>query len=357
MQERKFDNHKKGHSMSKTTLSVQELTTRVTEIFQRGGLSPLHAGALGRVIVSGERDACKSHGIYRIEGCLRTVKAGKVVPDSEPKLTTDDSAIVRVNAGGGFSNAAFEMGVPALAERAQALGVAALVINDCTHFSALWPEIEMLTDRGLVGMAMCPSYSSVAPTGGTVALLGTNPFAFGWPRPGGDPYVFDFATSVAARGEIELHRRAGKTLPEGWAVDADGNPTTDPEAALAGAMLPFGGHKGSAISTMIELLAGVMIGDLTSEESLEALGTTTLAPAHGELILAFDPARFAGGRGGDPMARAEKLFEAILGQGARLPSQRRFVARAKANAEGITLNADEMAMLDRLQTGGLDAVE
>jgi LDH2 family malate/lactate/ureidoglycolate dehydrogenase len=106
------------------------------------------------------------------------------------------------------------------------------------------------------------------------ALLGTNPFAFGWPREGQLPYVFDFATSVAARGEIELHRRAGTTLPEGWAIDAEGRPTTDPETALAGAMLSFGGHKGSAIGTMIELLAGIMIGDLTSRGALDLLGTT-----------------------------------------------------------------------------------
>lgn len=343
--------------MAETTLSVPELEALVTEILQRGGLAPRHAEALGRVITAGERDACKSHGIYRIEGCLRTVKAGKVDREAVPEVIGDDSAVVRVKAGGAFSLAALEAGLPVLERQARALGIAALVINDCTHFSALWPEIEMLTSRGLVAMAMCPSYASVAPAGGSEALFGTNPFAFGWPRPGGEPYVFDFATSVAARGEIELHRRAGTPLPEGWAMDAEGRPTTDPEAALAGAMLPFGGHKGSAISTMIELLAGVMIGDLTSPEALDLLGTTTLAPSHGELILAFDPARFAAGRPGDPMARAEALFEAILGQGARLPSQRRFQARRKSLTDGITLSADEMALLERLRRLGLDAVD
>src|SRR5690606_28751566 len=116
------------------------------------------------------------------------------------------------------------------------------------------------------------------------------------------------------RGEIELKRRAGKPLPEGWAIDVEGRATTDPEAALVGAMLPFGGHKGSAISTMIELLAGAMIGDLTSPEVLDFLGTTTLAPFHGELIIAFSPKIFATGRPGDPFARAETLFDAIIGQ-------------------------------------------
>ena len=137
----------------------------------------------------------------------------------------------------------------------------------------------MLTDQGLAAMALCPSYAAVAPVGGTQALLGTNPFAFGWPRANGTPYVFDFATSVAARGEIELHRKAGKPLPEGWAIDAQGAPTTDPTAALDGALLPFGGHKGSAISTMIELLAGAMIGDVTSPEARAALGDMTMLPA------------------------------------------------------------------------------
>jgi LDH2 family malate/lactate/ureidoglycolate dehydrogenase len=339
------------------TFSIEALEGRVEAIFRRAGMNGVQAAALARVITAGERDACKSHGIYRIEGALRTLKAGKVRGDVLPELMPGDGgAIVRVDARFGFSNPAFELGLPVLAERARGLGLAALVVNDCTHFAALWPEVEAVAAHGLAALVMCPSYASVAPTGGRRPLLGTNPLAFGWPRRGRDPYVFDFATSVAARGEIELHRRAGKVLPEGWAIDPEGRPTSDPEAALAGAMLPFGGHKGSAIGTMIELLAGVMIGDLTSPEVLEALGATTLAPMHGELILALSPEKFAAGRPGDPFARAEALFEAIEGQGARLPSQRRFAARAKARAEGITLTATETELLDRLQELGLDAV-
>lgn len=340
-----------------TTLTITALQERVETIFRKAGLGEAQAGAVARVIVAGERDACKSHGIYRIEGALRTVKAGKVSPVAEPEIVPQTaSAIVKVDAKGGFASPAFELGLPVLAERARSCGVAALAINDCTHFSALWPEVEALTEQGLAGIVMCPSYATVAPTGGNKPLLGTNPFAFGWPRPGKSPYVFDFATSVAARGEIELHRRAGKKLPEGWAIDAHGEPTTDPDAALAGAMLPFGGHKGSAIGTMIELLAGIMIGDLTSPEVLETLGSTTLSPSHGELIIAFSPEAFAGGRQGDPFARAEVLFEAIAGQGARLPSQRRYVARAKSVAAGVTLTAAEVAQLDRFLAEGIEAV-
>jgi delta1-piperideine-2-carboxylate reductase len=351
-------NGQEGRKMTDSRrLTIQELNDRVEAIFRKAGLNAAQAGAVTRVIVAGERDACKSHGIYRIEGALRTMKVGKVRSDVEPELLVEEaSAIVKVNAKGGFANPAFELGLPHLIERARAYGLAALVINDCTHFSALWPEVEALTEHGLAGIVMCPSYSAVAPMGGNKPLLGTNPFAFGWPRREKPPYVFDFATSVAARGEIELHRRAGKPLPEGWAIDADGQQTTDPDAALAGAMLPFGGHKGSAIGTMIELLAGIMIGDLTSPEALEALGSTNMVPAHGELILAFSPEKFSAGRPGDPFARAEILFEAIVGQGARLPSQRRFEARAKSEAVGIPLTAPEFEQLDRLLALGLDAI-
>lgn len=337
--------------------TIEALQARVRAILLRAGLNEMQADALGRVIVAGERDACKSHGIYRIEGALRTLKAGKVRGDVTPNLMPGEGgAIVRVDARGGFSNPAFDLGLPVLAQRARELGIAAMVVNDCTHFTALWPEVEAITAQGLAALVMCPSYASVAPTGGSKPLLGTNPLAFGWPRPGRDPYVFDFATSVAARGEIELHRRAGKPVPEGWAVDPDGHPTTDPALALAGAMLPFGGHKGSAIGTMIELLAGVMIGDLTSPEVFDLLGGTTLAPMHGELVLALSPEAFAAGRQGDPFARAEGLFDAIKGQGARLPSERRFAARARAAADGILLTDAEVAQLDRFLELGLAAL-
>jgi len=333
-------------------LSVDELVARVEAIFLKAGLSADQAAAVARVIAAGERDGAKSHGIYRVEGCLNTVRAGKVAATAIPELQDDGSAIVRVLAGGGFSCAAFELGLPILAERARRFGLAALVVNDAAHFSALWYEVEAVAEKGLAALAMCPSYSTVAPAGGSQPLLGTNPFAFGWPRTNRPPYVFDFATSVAARGEIELHRRAGTPIPEGWAVDADGIPTTDPDAALAGAMLPFGGHKGSAISTMIELLAGALIGDLSSSEALNALGATSLVPTHGELVLALDPVRFAAGRGTDPFRQAESLFEGILGQGARLPSTRRYTAREHAAAHGVTLTAAEMGQLDRFRALG-----
>lgn len=337
-------------------ISYEALLARVQTIFERAGVRPESAQAVARVIVAGERDNCKSHGIYRVEGCLRVLAAGKVSPGAVPEIHDAGKSVIEVDAKGGFSNPAFSAAKDLLAARARETGLAALVIRDCLHFSALWHDVEALAEEGLASLSMCPSYSFVAPAGGKGPLLGTNPIAFGWPRPGAHPYVFDFATSVAARGEIELHRRAGKPIPEGWAVDREGNPTTDPEAALGGAMLTFGGHKGSAISTMVELLSGAMLGEFMSKEALDFMGGTDLLPRHGALVLALDPRTFAARSGRDPIAEGERLLTAIGAQGARLPSERRFAAREKAMAGGIVLSEAEMAQLGRFEAMGLAAV-
>ena len=125
-----------------------------------------------------------------------------------------------------------------------------------TTSRALWPETERLAERGLVAFAFTAALQYVAPAGGIKPVYGTNPMAFAWPRAGRPPLVFDQASSASARGEIQIHLRDGKPIPEGWAIGPDGEPTTDPATGLAGAQLPFGGYKGAAIALMVELLAG-----------------------------------------------------------------------------------------------------
>lgn len=319
-------------------LSLANARTLVATILANAGFSEGHVRTLTDTIVAGERDGCTSHGLYRTLVCAHSLKAGKVNGTAVPDVQDQAPAIVRVDARGGYSLLAFEAGLPHLIEKARHNGIAAMAINHCVHFSALWPEIERLTDAGLVSLACNPSHAWVAPSGGRVPLLGTNPFAFGWPRPDKPPYVFDFATSAVARGEIELRRRAGQSIPQGWAIDADGNATTDPQAVVdGGAMLTFGGHKGSALSTMIELIAGPLIGDLTSLESLRHDDGTGGSPYHGELVLALDPARFIVGDAAPHVSRAEALLDAFVPSGARLPSQRRYEARAKSLVEGVRI--------------------
>lgn len=333
-------------------LTLDEVRALAKAVLTRHGLAAAHVEAVVETVVAGERDECASHGVYRLLGAVHSIKGGKVVPDAVPQVDDMAPALVRVDARGGFAQLAFNVGRPILAQKARDCGIAALAINNCAHFSALWPEVETLArDDALVAFAFTPSHAWVAPAGGTAPILGTNPIAFAWPRPGPHPFVFDFATSAVARGEIELHRRADKPIPLDWGLDAGGKPTTNAADALAGSMLTFGGHKGSALSIMVELIAGPLIGDMTSVESLTADGGTKSAPLGGELIIALDPRGFLGGAATEHLHRAERLFLGITSQGARLPSQRRFEARERSLKDGVrvpkALLGDIKALLDR----------
>lgn len=331
-----------------TIMSLEEVFDLAYRVLTSNGFSSDHANAIAKVITAGQRDECHSHGLYRLLVCVKTLREGRVDPAAQATLEDRTPAVVALDAHFGYSLLAFETGLPKLVEKAKTVGIAAMVINNCYHFSALWPEVEAIAAHGLAGLAMTPSHSWVAPAGGARPVFGTNPIAFSWPRPNGEPFVFDFATSAIARGDIELHRRAGKPIPPGWAVDSDGQPTTDPAAAMAGAMLTFGGHKGSALAAMVELMAGALIGDLTSKDSMTYDNGVGATPCHGELIIALSPALLGGAGSAAGVERAERMFDDIVGQGARLPSQRRFEARRRSHADGVRVPAKLLADIHRL---------
>lgn len=321
-------------------MSLEEASALAEAVLNAQGFSEEQASAIARVVVAGQRDECHSHGLYRLLNCVKTLRAGKVVANALPEVHDHAPGIVRVDAKGGFSQLAFEAGLPALAAKANTNGIAALAINHCVHFSALWVEIEAITERGLVAIACNPSHAWVAPAGGSRPLLGTNPLAFGWPRPDGQsPFIFDFATSAVARGDIELHYRENTPIPLGWGINRSGNNTQSAAEALEGALLTFGGYKGSALSVMIELIAGPLIGDMTSAQSLAHDDGAGGSPYHGELIIALDPRRFLGDALTPYMANAETLFTSMIDQGARLPSQRRYEARQRTDKAGIEIPA------------------
>ena len=320
------------------------------------GFSDVHAEAIARTVTAAERDECRHHGLFRISFYVNALKAGQASPDAEPTLRDLAPGVIQVDAHNGFSPLALERGDEPLAERARAQGIAALAVNNALNVAALWPEVERLAERGLVAFAFVSAAPYVAPAGGTKPLFGTNPMAFAWPRSGKPPLVFDQASSASARGEIQIRLRDGKTLPEGWAIGPDGRPTTDPREALAGAQLPFGGAKGSAIALMVELLAGPLVGDVLSFEAGERDRAGTGAPCGGELVVAIDPLRCAanGDRAGQ-LQHGERLFERILAQeGTRLPSDRRYQARARTSVEGVQVPRSLFDSLQALRTGAKD---
>ncbi|KQM81819.1 oxidoreductase [Sphingomonas sp. Leaf23] len=327
------------------TLDAVRAYARAT--LTRVGLAPAHVAAVAETIVAGERDGCGAHGLYRLLVAAYSVGCRVVVPDAVPVLDRRAGGVVRVDGRGGFAQLAFDTGRDALVDAARANGIAALAITNVVHFAALWPEVEALVERGLVALAVTANHAWVAPAGGTQPVFGTNPIAFGWPRAGGVPFVFDFATSAVARGEIELHRRAGSAIPADWGHTPDGSDTTDPAAVLAGAMRTFGGHKGSALALMVELLAGPLIGDLTSAESIAWDAGRKGSPLGGELIIALDPAGFLGDAAAEQMARAESVFAAIEGQGARVSGARRHALRPVSERDGVWVSRALLDDIDR----------
>lgn len=333
-------------------LSLDEVHALTRDTLVAAGLGKEHAQAIARSITRAEADECHSHGLYRLIGYVASARSGKAERHALPTLTKATPAVLRVDARRGFAPLAVETGVPALVAAAKEIGIAALAIHDCYHFSALWADIEPAVEAGLAAWCFTTGQCCVAPAGGTMPLLGTNPFAFGWPGPAGRPFIFDFATSAAARGEIELKRRAGETLPPGWAVGPDGAPTTDPAAALAGALLPFGGHKGSALSMMVELIAGPLIGDLTSRQSKAVENGDGGPPLGGELFIAIDPAVFGTGNLSSRLTEADALFALAKAQpGVRLPSERRYAARERSGENGVSVPAALFAELQALAGG------
>jgi delta1-piperideine-2-carboxylate reductase len=333
-------------------LRLDAVHTLAVQVLRAQGVSEAQAQAIAATLTAAERDDCKSHGLFRLPGYVRSVRSGKVTPDAVPTVQALAPAIVHVDGHNGFAPLALQVGRAPLIEKARQYGIAALAVTHMYHFAALWPEVEILAEQGLVAFAFTGAMSYVAPAGGIKPLYGTNPMAFAWPRAQHPPLVFDQASSASARGEIQLHQRDGKPLSPGWAIDTAGNPTTEPSAALAGAQLPFGGYKGAAIALMIELLAGALIGDVFSFEASALDNADGGPPVGGEFMIAIDPVRCVRhGNQQQQLNHAEQLFSKILAQeGSRLPSDRRYAARQRTPTQGITI---PQALYDELQ-GFLD---
>lgn len=317
--------------MDMVRIGLDDLRALVERVLGAHGCDSANAAAIAANMTNAERDGSASHGVFRLPAHVRSLGNGKANGRADPVLEHLTVAVLRVRGDRGFAPLAQARGLPALAEAARETGIAALAITRTIHFAALWPEVEWLAERGLAALACTSSPPYVAPHGGKTPFFGTNPMAFGWPGEP-DPMVFDMASAAMARGEIGVAARDGHPVPEGTGLDSRGLPTTDPAAILAGgAQLPFGAHKGSAIALMVDLLAGPLIGEVTSLECGEEDNGDGGAALGGEFILAMDPARFGAP---DAMVRSARLFAGLLGTGARMPGARRHRNRAKAMAEG-----------------------
>jgi LDH2 family malate/lactate/ureidoglycolate dehydrogenase len=332
--------------MDSVTLTLEQVFALAFDALKAQGLSTPQADAIADTVTRAERDECVAHGLFRIPFYVKALSNRNINPAAEPVLIRFAPGILHVDAKFGFAPYALRLGIPPLIEAARTQGIAALCVNNAYHIAGLWPEVEAIAGADLVSFAFTNALPAVAPAGGTKPLFGTNPMAFAWPRKGASPFVFDQASSVVSRGEVQIHKRDGRPIPEGWAIGPHGGTTTDAAAALDGALLPFGGHKGSSIALMIELLAGALVGDLFSYEVAER-EPGTAAPCGGELLIAVDPGICAGTQDRSSQnAHAEELFAKVLEQnGVRLPSERRYAARKRTATDGVTVPSELFEVL------------
>jgi (2R)-3-sulfolactate dehydrogenase (NADP+) len=317
------------------TLTLQQAEELVTEALTRARTSIDNAQSVARALVAAEADGLKGHGLSRVPSYAAQAKVGKVDGLAHPKLTHPHPGVLTIDAAHGFAYPALDAAMAALPDAAQTNGIAVAAIHRSHHCGALGLVVERLADNGMVALMFANTPAAIAPSGGAKAVFGTNPIAFACPLPERPSLVVDLSLSKVARGNILAARQKGERIPEGWALDSEGHPTTDPDAALRGTMLPFGGAKGTALALMVELLAAGLTGANYAGEASSFLDAEGDPPGTGQLIIAFDPAAFAD----NALSRFAALAASIEAQaGARIPGARRRAARAKAAAEGLVVS-------------------
>ncbi|AZC26821.1 MULTISPECIES: Ldh family oxidoreductase [Pseudomonas] len=331
-------------------LSLPALVQLLQAILQRHGCSAEVARCLAQNCAVAERDGSHSHGIFRIPGYISTLDSGWVDGRALPVVEDVAPAFVRVDAANGFAQPALAVGRELLVRKARAAGIAVLAIRNSHHFAALWPDVEPFAEEGLVALSVVNSMTCVVPHGADRPLFGTNPIAFAAPQAKGQPIVFDLATSTIAHGDVQIAASKGERLPPGIGVDSLGQPTQDPRAILeGGALLPFGGHKGSALSMMVELLCAGLTGGHFSFEFDWSNHPGAKTPWTGQLLIVIDPSK---GGGQDFAERSQELVRQMHAVGLkRLPGERRHWQRARSQERGIAIACERLEQLRALAQG------
>lgn len=319
------------------TFPAAALRDLAQHILEAAGTPPDIALVVADTLVEANLVGHDSHGVIRLNVYVRFVRQGRVRPDARPSLMSGSQAAARVDGAWGWGQMAATLATQTAIELAREHGVAAVTISHCNHVGRLGRYVETIARAGMAGMACCNADVAVAPYGGRQALLGTNPFAWAVPRgPEQPPLLLDFATSGVAEGKLQVARAKGEQLQPGLILDREGRPSRDPEDFYSGGvLLPFGGHKGYAMSLLIELLGGALSGAAPSALS-EYDGS------NGTLLLAIDIARLV------PMSQFVDQVEALAsllkasppadGFGeVLLPGEPEAVERRRRSEQGITL--------------------
>jgi (2R)-3-sulfolactate dehydrogenase (NADP+) len=321
--------------MRDKVLTIDAATRFVTREFQKRGVSRANALSVAKALVAAEADGLKGHGLQRVPTYLGMAKSGKAKGDAKPVATRPRPGVLVVDANDGFAYPAIDLALKKLPAIARRQGIAAAAVTRSNHCGVAGHHVEKLAEQGLVAMLFANTPAAMAPAGGRSAVFGTNPIAFAAPLDGRAPVVVDLSLSKVARGNLVAARQKGEAIPDDWALDAEGRPTTDPAKGIAGTMLPLGGAKGAALAFMVEALAAAVVGTHFAFEASSFLDEKGGPPRTGQLIIAIDPAGFGHGRFSERMAALAKAIESQ--NGARLSGMRRMALRAQAARDGLAI--------------------
>ena len=329
-----------------TTLSIAVLTALATDALARAGAGPEMAAATARALVAAEAQGLASHGLSRVAQYAGHLRCGRVNGEARPRVHQQKAAALLVDAQEGLAFPACALAVREAIRSAGEAGAAFAGVTNSHHFGAAANHLEPVAEAGMVGLAFGNSPAAMPAWGGKRALFGTNPIAAVVPRRAGPPLVIDLSLSEVARGKLMVAAKQGKPIPPGWALDKDGNPTTDPKAGLEGMMLPAGGVKGAMLALVVELLCCALTGAAYGFEADSFFTDEGNRPRIGQAFLVIDPGALAGAGVFDE--RIETLVAAMLADAdVRLPGQRRHALAAAAESGGIEIAP---ALLDQLRT-------
>jgi (2R)-3-sulfolactate dehydrogenase (NADP+) len=307
-------------------LSIAEAETLVAEALVRCRTSQSNARSVAHALVAAEADGLKGHGLSRVQTYAAQAKAGKVDGFATPTSAEPRPGVLAVDAAHGFAYPALDLAIAELPRLATGQGIAAASIRRSHHAGAAGHPVERLAEAGLMAILFANTPAAIAPWGGSVGVFGTNPIAFACPLQGRAPVVVDLSISKVARGNILAAKQKGEQIPQGWALDKEGQPTTDPDAALQGTMLPLGDAKGTALALMVELLAAGLTGANFACRGVLLPGCQGAAPRHGPAHRGLRPGGLRRGGGHGPFRASRGGHRGATG----CPAARKPAARSPA---------------------------
>lgn len=311
------------------------------------------AAAVADCLLAADLAGVRTHGVVRLPFYCSRLQRGLIAARPAPRVVADWAAAAVLDAGNGLGPLGGRRGMEIAMAKARGAGVGACGVYHSNHLGMLGWYVEAAAREGLVALAFGNAPASMAPPGARTPLLGTNPFAAGFPTTS-EPVVVDLATSQVARARITAAHRAGAPIPHGWALDAEGRPTTDAGAALAGSVLPLGGPKGFALALVVEALAGVLTGAAVGPELTGTVSESNARSNTGHLFVALDPSAFGEGFR-QRMAVLVELVHSAEPVDAeapiRVPGDRRRRNRQEALAEGLEVDRSLVEELEALAAG------